>query len=236
MRRGKRVLTIVSVIIFIGALAFVAWQVLKVRKINTLGCELMSEESIVLLSGLEYGQSIFSVDTQEVMEKLDTDPYIKPESVEIIYPDCVEITIKERKEAACIEKGDTLLIIDEECCLLRIIEDGQVPYTRVYGLNVDKLIVGERLGTSDTFKMDVLSRVLTAAGQSEVAALSIDVTLTADVIMEIDGGFTVELGDDTELGTKFSLIESSVKQLAETGKTGGIIDVASASAVYYREK
>lgn len=235
--RKRRALKIVSVILLLCALLFVAFEVLHLRQIKVAGCGIKTPEEIISLSGLETGVSIFSVDTQKAMEALGSDPYIKPVSVTIVYPDCASIIIEERKEAAYIKKGDDVLLIDSEGRLLKILMNTDTaPYTQVFGLNTDEFTVGKLLGVSDSFQLLILSKVLTEAGESGLDLVSIDVSIAADVILETKDGFTVELGDDMKLKEKFSLVKSVVAERKGMGKTSGIIDVASASKAYYREK
>ncbi len=235
--RGKKALKVLSAIILLFALLFVAFQILHVRRITVTGCETRTEEEIIALSGLVTDVSIFSVDTAKAAEALLADPYIKPVSVSVIYPDCVNIEIKERKEAAFIKKDDALLIIDDECWLLDIrTNTDNVPYPQALGINMDELNVGQRLGAAEDFQLEVLSKVLKQANERGVGLVSVDVSYAAGVILVIKEGFTAQIGDDTRLETKFELLRSAVKELADMGKTGGRINVASGSKPYYREK
>ncbi len=235
---GKRkALKIVSAVFLLCALVIVAFEVLHVRKINVSGCETRSEDDIIALSGLETGVSVFIVDTQKAIDALSRDPYIEPVDVSISYPDCVKVTIRERKEAAYIKKEDTLLIIDSEGWLLRILTNQDAPpYPEVKGAVLDELSVGKRVSGADTFQFDVLSKVISQAGTSKVGLKSIDLKYAADVVLEINDGFIVEIGDDMKLGEKFELLKSSMARLKEMGKTGGVIDIASPPNAYYREK
>jgi cell division protein FtsQ len=235
--RKKKALKVFSAILLLCALLFVAYEILHVRNITVTGCETRTKEEIVALSGLEAGVSIFSVDTVKAADALMADPYIKPVSVMVIYPDCVNIEIEERKPAAYIKKDDALLIMDDECWLLEFLTGADiVPYPQALGLSLDELNVGQRLGTVDEFQLDVLSKVLIQAKESNVSLLSVDVSYAAGVVLTIKEGYTVELGDDTHLEEKFELMKLGVKEIEGMGKTGGIIDVASALRPYYREK
>jgi cell division septal protein FtsQ len=236
LSKGRRALKIVSFVVLFCVLAFVAYQLFQIRRITVNGCETLKEENIISLTGLEYGQSIFTVDTQQIMETMDTEPNIKPVSVNIEYPDGIVITIKQRKEAACIKKENALLIIDDECYLLKVLmQPDVVPYPLVHGLQADAFKVGERVGVKDIYQLDVLSSVLVEAKNSGISLLSIDVSLAANVVLETKDGYTVEIGDDTRLSNKFSLVKSVIKKIKEMGKTEGILNVASAANVYYRE-
>lgn len=233
----RRALKIVSFILLLCALLFVAFEVLHLRSITVTGCETKTPEDVISLSGLETGVSIFTVDTGKALEALRKDPYIKPVSVDIVYPDRVNITIEERKEAAYIKKDNIVFVIDKEGWLLNILMNTDTaPYAQVLGLNMDEFIVGKPLGAADMFQLLVLSKALTEAEASGLELVSIDIAIAADVILETKDGFTVELGDDMNLQKKFSLIKSAIAELKGRGKTSGIIDVASAANAYYREK
>ena len=236
MRKGKKMLTVISLVIFLCALVFVAYELFKVRKINVAGCETRSQDSIIALSGLEYHESIYLVDKQEVLNALASDPYIKPIEVEFKYPDSVLITIEERKEAACIEKDGAFVVIDHEGWVLKVVMTPEVaPYPLVIGLPADSMAVGKQIGTTDTFKIGVLTRVLDASAVAGFAINTIDVSLAADIAMTLSDGLVVELGDDTALAEKLRLVEASKQGIAQFGKSGGVLDVSSVKNAYYRE-
>jgi len=230
------VLTVVSLIIFLCALVFVSYELFKVRKITVAGCETRSQEEIIALSGLEYDESIFLVDKQEVLDALSSEPYIKPVELQIKYPDNVFITIQERKEAACIEKDGAFVIVDHDGWVLKVVMTvEEAPYPLVKGLPADSVEVGKQIGTRDIFKIDVLRRVLDASAEAGFAVNQIDVSLAADIAITLSDGLVVELGDDTALAEKLQLVEASKKGIAELGETGGILDVSSVKNAYYRK-
>ena len=237
MNKSRKAIKLISVLLLVGVLAFVAYELFQIRNITVSGCETVSKDAVITSSGLKAGESIFSVDSKKVMDLIASDPYVKPVSVTVEYPDSVAITIKERKEAACIRRYDTILVIDDECYLLKVLSPSEtVSYPEVTGLSLDGFNIGEMLHASDPFQLDVLSSVLSESDASGIGLKSIDLSIAADVTLEINDGYTVELGDDTNLEKKFQLIEASARELQGKGKTGGIIDVVSANEAYYRQK
>lgn len=236
MGRGKRVLKTVTFLILLGAAAFVVYEAFKVREINVIGCDQYLADDVAALSGIEYETSVFLLDKQAVMEALAKEPAIKPKSVDVEYPDKVILTIEERQPAACIEKDGALLLIDDECWLLEALpapQDVALPY--VYGVQTDAVQVGQRLMTADVFKLDVLSRVLKAINDHSMAAKSIDVTVTADIVVVLSEGLNIELGDDTELNKKLELTAAWTQK---TDNTEGILNVSMAAKTgkaYFRE-
>ncbi len=238
MKKGKRVLTGIALVVFIGALIFVAYELFQVRTITVAGCETRSQDDMIALSGLEYNTSIFGVDKQEVMDNISTDPYVKPVSVEIKYPDNVLITIEERKEAACIGKDSAFVVIDREGWVLRLETqpEAAAAYPLVTGLPADTVLVGQQIGTSDIFKIGVLTRLIDALKSAGIAPTGIDISLAADIVITLSDGMAVEVGDDTALNKKFALMKASQGEITGMGKSGGILDVSSAKNAYYREK
>ena len=236
MNKGKRALLIISAVLLLVALAFVAYMVFRVREVAVLGCETLDVNEVVDISGLEYGQNTILLDKQSIMDKLAGDPRIKPVSVEPQYPDRVVITIEERKPAGYIEKNGSLIVIDDEGWILEVSQQSigsDLPM--IYGLQADAFEVGQPLGSGDMFRMDVLTRVLGAAEAAEIGLDSLDVTLPVDIVITTNG-LTVELGDDTELDTKMNLVKTSLKEIAALGKECGQLDVSSVHQAYFREK
>ena len=237
MAKGKKTLLIISVSLLLVALVFVAYMIFRVREVAVLGCETLDAQTVATQSGLEYGQNIFLLDKQAVMDALAKDPQIKPVSVEVQYPDRVIITVQERKPAAYINKNGTILVIDNEGWVLQVIAqpDGS-ERPLIYGLQADAFEVGQQLTSGDKFRLEVMTRVLQAAEAGGINLDSMDVTLAADVTIVTSDGLTVELGDDTELDAKISLVNASVKEIKALGKESGILDVSSVDKAYFREK
>ena len=229
-------MALISVLVLIGALAFVADMLLRVREVAVIGCETLGEDYVASLSGIRAGERILFLDRQKVLDALAQDPYIKPESVDVEYPSRVVITIAERRQEAFIENDGVLIAIDGDGWVLEVLKASEPRYPLVEGLALDQFQVGERLLTRDTFQLDVLLRVLDAAEQGGIEVQCFNLLLTSDIMLQMGNGFDVELGDDTELETKFQMINASVRELQRMGKTGGIIDVADGKSVYYREK
>ncbi len=237
MNKGKRALMIISAMLLLTALAFVAYFVFRVREVAVMGCETLDANAVVQVSGLEYGQNIFLLDKQSVMDRLADDPRIKPVSVEPEYPDRVVITIEERRTAAYIEKNGLLIVIDDEGWILEVrTQSAGDEHPMIYGLQADAFEVGQPLCSGDLFRVDVMTRVLGAAEAASIGLLSLDVTLPADIMITTTDGLTVELGDDMRLDAKFDLINASAKEIKTMGIECGILDVSSVNQAYFREK
>lgn len=234
MGRGKRVLRAMALLVLAGAAAFVTYEACKVRRIDVVGCESLSADAVAALSGIEYGQSVFFLDKPAAMGALAQEPFLKPVAVDIAYPDKVVLTIRERLRAACIEKDGALLVIDDECWLLEVREGPQSAYPLVTGLPADAVQVGRRLGSRDTFKLDALSRVLTALYDFGLAPKSVDIAFAANIVLEMPDGMKIELGDDTQLEDKLARVCAYLADREQTGNAGGTLNVAALDKAYYK--
>lgn len=233
MRRGKKIAVVVSLIILILALIFVAYQLFLVRDISVVGD--VNSGHVISLSGIEYEQSVFFIDKEAAIAAMDEDPWLKPIEITVNYPDKVVITVEPRVEIAYVEKDENLLAIDKECFLLRVISKQEVVSPLIYGLQMDKFEVGKQLGVDDKFVLDVVSSVLEQLNDSDFSVVNIDVSLAANIILHTSQGFVIELGDDTDLKSKFNLATYTMKELKKRGKNGGILDVSAVTRAYYRE-
>jgi cell division septal protein FtsQ len=237
LNKGRRALLIISALLLIVALVFVAYMVFRVREVAVVGCQSLDAKDVASMSGLKYGQCIFLLDKQEVMDALAADSRIKPVSIDVEYPDRVTITIKERIPTAYIEKSGALIVIDDEGWVLDVKnQPAGVERPLVYGLQADAFEVGQQLSSGDMFRVDVMTRVLQAVEKAGIDLESLDVTLAADIMLTTADGLVVELGDDTQLDKKMALVNTLVKEIASMGKTGGILNVSSVDKAYFREK
>jgi cell division protein FtsQ len=235
LNKGKRTVALISVLIFLCALIFVAYELFQVREIKVAGCVVLSGEQVEALSGLERGQCIFFVDTDAVMKALEANPTVKPVSVSIEYPYSVLIEIEERMPAAYIDKDGIRLTIDKEAVLLAVdTSPAGEAVPMAVGISADRFEVGQPLG-EDAYKRKVFSDLLSALPESGFNIVRFDLTYTSSIKLDTTEGFTIELGDESALETKLSLARSMMDRMAQQGKTGGIIDVSTAESAYYRE-
>lgn len=237
MNKGKKALLIISAVLLLAALVFVAYVIFRVKEVAVMGCETLEAKAVVDLSGLKYGENIFLLDKQAIMDALSTEPRIKPVGVEVKYPSRVIITVEERMPAAYIEKNGALVVIDNEGWIIDV-KTQPVGTERplVYGLQADAFEVGKPLSSGDMFRVEAMTRVIKAAEDGKIILNSVDVTLAADIVVMLANGLTVELGDDTQLDEKMALVNASVKEIENLGKQSGILDVSSVDKAYFREK
>ncbi len=235
MNKGKRIAALISLLVLACALVFVAYELFQVREIKVSGCVTIEAEQIAEQAGVEYGQCIIFVDTDAAMKALAANPRVKPVSVKIVFPYSVVIEIAERTPAGYIDADGVRLTIDSEGVLLAVDMNpaGEV-FPQVTGFSTARFEVGQPLG-EDAYKRTVFSGLLSAIRNSGIDIVRIDLTYTSAIKLGTKDGYTLELGNENKLDTKLSLAAYAMAEIAAQGKTGGILDVATAEKAYYRE-
>lgn len=235
--KKRRALKTAAIILGVFALLFVAYEIFTLKVIKVEGSKNIPQDDIIAVSGLKTGSSIFFTDTEKAMDALSYDIRIKPLSVSVEYPNCVVITIKEREPAACIIRDETVLVIDEDGYLLDITEKPDEPALPVVtGISLEQYSTGAKLGASDAFQLNVLSKVLIETKNAGLELSGVDISIPADVVIAIKDGFLIETGDDLDLEFKLEIAKASIEKLKGMGKTDGIVNVSSGTNAYYREK
>ena len=85
-----------------------------VATVDVSGARDALAEEIVLATGLQGGQSIFSVDPEAVRQRVEALPIVRSASVARLWPDSVAIVVETREAYAMWQMDGTLHIIDRE--------------------------------------------------------------------------------------------------------------------------
>jgi cell division protein FtsQ len=107
-----RVASLLLLIAALGALVYVfSAPRFTVRDIRVQGAQAMSADAVVALADAR-GQSIWLVDTSQIIARLKTSAYIEQASVAIGLPDQMTINVGERRPEVRWKLGSTLYLVD----------------------------------------------------------------------------------------------------------------------------
>ena len=82
-----------------------------VQDIAVNGAQAMSQRAVADLAAVR-GQSIWLIDTQQVVERLQTSAYIEQASASVTLPDRLTIVVSERRPEVRWQSGTTLYLVD----------------------------------------------------------------------------------------------------------------------------
>lgn len=103
----RRFLWLAAVLVVLSALAWILTSpMLSVRTITILGASNADPSQILIDQNVVDGRPLIAIRPGRVAEALEADPWVKAASVELVFPDTVDVTIAERVAIAWISLGD----------------------------------------------------------------------------------------------------------------------------------
>ncbi|MGI6176631.1 MAG: cell division protein FtsQ/DivIB [Christensenellales bacterium] len=234
MKRKMGAWIILAIIVLIGGAAFVGYTVFKIEAISIEGNETYSDEEVLYQSGIEMGTNIFMLDENQVQQRISASPVIVYESLERRYPNEVVLRVRERIPVAVVQHLDAFLLIDEEGYIVEIgtFEEAQ-QYPVITGLNSTAFQLGAQIVATDDFQIQSLNRILVSLRAFDIRLSGIDISNTAEIVLISEEGISIRVGNADELEDKLNRAGDILAHLKTMGKTGGTLDVSSASGGNY---
>ena len=196
----------------------------------------LTAEEIIAASGIEQGDNLFLISPVQTGRKIASVlPYVDNVNVRRALPDGVVITVTECMPAAVIQGNGSWWIIDAKGKVLEQTASGTGAAV-VSGLTALLPVEGTRLAVedADSAKLNSLLQLLRAFSDRGMAekVSSIDLTSTANIILEYDGRFTVKIPMNPEnFALKVRALDETVAQL-QTNESGSI-DLTREDKVYF---
>ncbi len=115
-----KTLRVAAVVVVLTALGFAVKAIhaelltneyFSIKTINVSSMERVSRDEVLRLSKLSPGHNIFSIDIDKAVERIRRHPWIEDASIKRMFPDTLEIEVRERVPAAFI-KLDELYVMD----------------------------------------------------------------------------------------------------------------------------
>lgn len=162
--------------LFALARALVASPVFVVKAVDVEGSERLTPEEVRSVSGIRSDQNLVSLDTDEIMRRLESQRWIRNATVIKRLPDRVLLKIQERKPVALVGIEGDLYYMDAEGAVLGQVRPGQVlDFPVITGLGKDVWHARSSTGGRDVQQALVLLHVLkTTPAMGRVAEIHVD--------------------------------------------------------------
>lgn len=186
----------------------------KVKTIEVEGAKKYNAESIIIKSGIQVGENLYSFRDSEIEEKLMfTYPYIKEVKIKRSWPDKIIICVKEENAKYVTEAYGETLILSES---LRVLENPEASFENFdlcYLIlpDIERALVGSMpVFTQNT---DYIMKVLNAMDKSGLAndISAVDLKNKFAVSFLIGNTYKVGLGDTGELSLKLNMTDKILK-------------------------
>ena len=133
-------------------------------------------EEIINMGHASPGRNIiYKANIKETKEFLENNPYIKHAEVRRRLPSTLVIRVTERQERLAFKYDDDYLVMDEDGILLK--KSRNKPMTTiVQGIVVSKIKLGEKIGTENGRRMDMVLDLIKMMMKSDLYYVSVDIS------------------------------------------------------------
>ena len=247
--RNRLLLRLASVAAIVLALVLAMSVFFRVEHIHVSGMDQYTAWDISEASGIEKGESLFSLGLPSAAAKIKTLPYVKDVRIGIKLPNMVMIEITEvRVTYAMKAQNDDWWLVDSGGKVIeKVAQNAQDEYTKILGVHILNPKAGQQSVAQETAKPEVdadgntIPVTVTAAKQLNVAlsiadqleangiigqAASIDVNDMGNIQVWYGEQYQIKLGDDSQLPHKINLAKGAIDSLSKENHNSGVLDAS----------
>ena len=234
-KRGSRVIALVIgvAVLLMAVTVLFASPLFSVEEIRVAGNSSVSSEEIIRLSGLTIGMNRFSLNTDEVMERVEGNHFLICELVHMPEWNTVEIRVREREVVAVIDYNGLMYLADNRGMILQeFSKRGDIAMTDkilVVGLNIRRCDVGRTVTLSDPEQLDVYNDILVELKVMDALSMieELDMSTMESIFLTTRDGYSVRLGNGGDIHRKLRAMLLTIEALQNGGYGVGSIDVSA---------
>lgn len=244
MKRKNNSAKIIGVIIFMvlavsGAIYF-GYAFFQAEHVEVEGNGKYTDVYIEGLANIPEKTHMFMLKTDEIKSKIEeAEPYLEVLDIIKKYPQTVIIEVKERQPKALIAYADKYLLADDAGNVLEIYDSipDNSTYPIMQGFAVTGISLGKQIDTDDTFKITVMSEILTALENRQITGsiYSIDLSDINNIRMQTSDMLSVKFGQADKIADKIKWIDRMLPTLKRDGRTSGVLDVTAGTFATYKK-
>ena len=234
-RRGSHVIALivcVALLLMTVTILF-ASPLFAVQEIRVVGNSSVSTEEIIERSGLRTGMNRFSLNADEVMERVEGNHYLICELVHMPEWNTVEIRVREREVIAVIDYNGLMYYADNRGMILEEFANRTaIPMSDkilVVGLNVRRCDVGRIITLTSAEQLNVYNEILVEL--KVMSALDrieeLDMSSMESIFLATRDGYSVRLGNSSDIHRKLRAMLLTLDALAGGEDGVGTIDVSA---------
>ena len=219
-------------LVLLGAL--IVWLLVtnllfRIRYVEVVGAQSLSEQEVVRLSGIRLGARMDSADEALIRSGVEASGTLALVDVQKRYPSTLVLNVRERSRDAVILQAGKILVLDSDGYVVSAGESmpaESVPY--VIGLKPSTYRLGQQLNVVDTVleAMKVVLETMKAQGATPYAS-ELNVEDVKDIRILTRKGTTVLLGDASNMTAKIVWMSRALQDLESRGESIGRLDVSS---------
>lgn len=228
---GAVALTAILALIAVS-LVIAGGRVFVVHSVVVEGNRFISAEEIMRTGGISIGDSMFTLDTAAIAEKIDAHQYLTCNSVWRDFPDRVFINVTEHQPVATANWMGSLVMLGQDGVVMEITGqiDIELAVPVITGASIKSARVGETVTYGVAGQAEAVQAVLEAIDwQGFTGEISeINVGTLDDLYLVTVDGLMIRLGDSEKLDEKILTARSALVPLrAAYTMRGAVLDVST---------
>ena len=228
---GAVALTAILALVAVS-LVIAGGRVFVVHSVVVEGNRFISAEEIMRTGGVSIGDSMFTLDTAAVAEKINAHQYLTCNSVWRDFPDRVFINVTEHQPVATANWMGSLVMLGQDGVVMEITGqiDIELAVPVITGASIKSARVGEAVTYGVAGQAEAVEAVLEAIDwQGFTGEISeINVGTLDDLYLVTVDGLIIRLGDSENLDEKILAARSALVPLrAAYAMRGAVLDVST---------
>ena len=215
-RRRLKIAFIMFLIIALITLAIMCFTVFfPIKRINVSGSKIYSKSQIIKASKLTTDDNLFVVSEEDIEQNIRKSlPYVDDVKLKRVLPDAVILTITDAKEYAYYQSGEEYFILSENGYILK--QQTEIPE------NVFEIVtsgidgeVSELATYKNTAEEELVNTLIQTLSQKEINIDKIDVSNILEISLEVEGKFTVTLGNTDYVQEKIAHLSGMIESIGD---------------------
>ena len=197
-----------------------------------------SAEHVAEKAGLFRGQNLLALQEKTVAAVFENDPRLEFTAMRKVYPDTLELVIRERKPAAALRWLGVNYILDKQGVVLSeesAFSNAGSILPLVTGLRITTLNIGNQLRLRTDEQMEAYQAVMNELEIQNCASLvaSLNFNDVENLYLVTDSGISVRLGNADYMRAKIGAVRTDTAYLRQLGKNSGLLDVTTPEDAKY---
>lgn len=198
---------LIAVVGIIYLLSHAVPSAFKMKTVELAGNEHLTDDELKNICGLRGDESLLTMSSRKVYEKLKESPWIQTASVRKEYPSKLLISIRETEPFALLDLKGKMFIVDDRGRMLEELKDNSVPFLPV--------IMSDPYNEKEAFREAVnLAKVIKNMGVlHKKQRIEIIAHQPNEVAANLDGVYVkIGAGEHEDKLTRFSEIEEEISK------------------------
>jgi len=231
IRRKKRRFKIFFLLIITSIIVIFIFRtpVFKVRNIVVKGNNIVEEQILKELSGINIGDNLLKINIRNVSENILTCPYIEDIKVKRSLFGTIQIIVNERQSAGIIEYENKYVTIDKKGVVIEVVDSREgISLPLVQGLNIKEAKPGKILELQEQRKIEAFNVIInniSTIGLFDIIN-EVDINNILSIIIRTNNGINIKLGSTENIEYKLKVSKAIMENDVQKKGLKGTIDVS----------